>query len=91
MFAKEWADKYKGMFDGGWDRLREQTFARQKELGVIPADAELTSHDDAFPAWDDVPEKLKPLYRRQMEVYAGLLRERGLQRRSCDRRDRRAG
>ena len=69
--AKEWADKYKGQFDQGWDKLREQTFARQKELGVIPADAELTPRDEAFPAWDDVPDKLKALYARQMEVYAG--------------------
>ena len=69
--AKEWADKYKGQFDQGWDRLREETFARQKELGVIPADAELTPRDEAFPAWDDVPDKLKPFYARQMEVYAG--------------------
>ncbi len=69
--AREWADKYKGKFDQGWDLLREETFARQKELGVIPADAELTPRDEAFPAWDDVPEKLKRFYTRQMEVYAG--------------------
>ena len=69
--AQEWADKYKGQFDQGWDQLREETFARQKELGVIPPDAELTPRDDAFPAWDDVPDKLKPFYARQMEVYAG--------------------
>jgi arylsulfatase len=69
--AKEWADRYKGQFDQGWDRLREQTFAHQKQLGVIPADAELTPRVEAFPAWDDVPDKLKPFYARQMEVYAG--------------------
>ncbi len=69
--AREWADRYKGNFDQGWDSLREQTFARQKELGVIPADAELTPRDAAFPAWEDVPDKLKPFYARQMEVYAG--------------------
>ncbi len=69
--AREWADRYKGQFDQGWDRLREQTFARQKELGVIPADAELTPRDEAFPAWDDVPDNLKTFYARQMEVYAG--------------------
>ena len=69
--AKEWADKYKGKFDQGWDKLREETFARQKELGVIPADAELTPRNEAFPAWDDVPDKLKAFYARQMEVYAG--------------------
>ena len=69
--AREWADRYKGKFDQGWDVLREETFARQKELGVIPADAELTPRDAAFPAWDDVPDKLKRFYARQMEVYAG--------------------
>ena len=68
---QEWADRYKGQFDQGWDRLREETFARQKELGVIPADAELTPRDEAFPAWDDVPDNLKTFYARQMEVYAG--------------------
>ena len=70
--AASWADKYKGKFDQGWDRLREETFARQKELGVIPADAELTPRNDAFPAWDDVPDHLKAFYARQMEVYAGF-------------------
>ena len=69
----EWIEKYKGKFDDGWDKLRERTFARQKELGVIPADAELTPRPDAIPAWDDMPEELKPLLRRQMETYAGFL------------------
>ncbi len=61
---KEWADKYKGKFDQGWDKLREETFARQKKLGVIPADAKLTPRDPAFPAWDSAPggpeEALRP-------------------------------
>jgi len=70
---KEWADKYAGQFDDGWDAHRERTFARQKELGVIPADAELTRRHDEIPAWDDMPEELKPVLRRQMEVYAGFL------------------
>ena len=70
--ASSWADKYKGKFDQGWDRLREEVFARQKELGVIPSEAELTPRNDAFPAWDDVPERLKAYYARQMEVYAGF-------------------
>ena len=70
--AKAWADKYKGKFDQGWDKLREETFARQKALGVIPADAELTPRNEAFPAWDDVPPQLKAFYARQMEVYAGF-------------------
>jgi arylsulfatase A-like enzyme len=69
----EWSDKYKGAFDDGWDALRERTFARQKELGVIPADAELTARHEEIPAWDDMPEKLKPVLRRQMEIYAGFL------------------
>ena len=70
---KEWADKYAGRFDAGWDALREEVFARQKELGVIPADAELTPRHDEIPAWDAMPEELKPVLRRQMEVYAGFL------------------
>jgi arylsulfatase A-like enzyme len=69
----EWADKYKGQFDDGWDALRERIFARQKELGVIPEDAALTLRPEEIPAWDDMPEELKPVLRRQMEVYAGFL------------------
>jgi arylsulfatase len=69
----EWADKYKGEFDDGWDALRERTFARQKELGVIPADAELTPRHKEIPAWEEMPEDLKPVLRRQMEIYAGFL------------------
>jgi arylsulfatase A-like enzyme len=64
----EWADKYKGAFDDGWDAQREQTFARQKELGVIPADAELTPRHKEIPAWDEMPDELKPVLRRQMEI-----------------------
>ncbi len=70
--SQAWAEKYKGKFDQGWDKLREETFARQKALGVVPADAELTPRADAFPAWDDVPDTLKAFYARQMEVYAGF-------------------
>ncbi|MFJ5000085.1 arylsulfatase [Microbacterium sp. NPDC088619] len=69
----EWSDKYKGAFDDGWDVVREQTFARQKQLGVIPESAELTARHEQIPAWDDMPEDLKPVLRRQMEVYAGFL------------------
>ncbi|MEN3284829.1 MAG: hypothetical protein V7607_5969 [Solirubrobacteraceae bacterium] len=69
----EWSDKYKGRFDAGWDALREETFARQKELGVIPPGAELTARPDEIPAWDDMPDELKPVLARQMEVYAGFL------------------
>ena len=70
--ASEWADKYKGAFDQGWDSLRDEVFARQKALGVVPADTELTPRDEAFPAWDDVPDRLQAYYARQMEVYAGF-------------------
>jgi arylsulfatase A-like enzyme len=69
----EWSARYKGRFDQGWDALREETFARQKELGVIPQDAELTVRPAEIPAWDDMPEDLKPVLARQMEIYAGFL------------------
>jgi arylsulfatase A-like enzyme len=69
----EWSAKYKGQFDQGWDALREETFARQKQLGVIPQDAELTARPAEIPAWDDMPDELKPVLARQMEVYAGFL------------------
>jgi arylsulfatase A-like enzyme len=70
---KEWADKYKGKFDQGWDKLREETFARQKKLGVIPADCQLTARHQEIPAWDAMPEAFKPVLRREMEVYAGYM------------------
>jgi len=70
---EEWSAKYKGKFDQGWDRLREETFARQKELGVIPPEAELTGRPEEIPAWEDIPDDLKPVLSRQMEVYAGFL------------------
>ena len=70
---KEWIDKYKGKFDQGWDKLREEIFARQKELGVIPRDAELTQAAEEIPAWDQMPKELKPILARQMEIYAGFL------------------
>ena len=70
---KEWADKYKGKFDQGWDKLREETFARQKKLGVIPEGAELTKRHEEIPAWDKMPDDLKRVLARQMEVYAGFL------------------
>ena len=70
---KEWADKYKGRFDDGWDKLRERTFARQKELGVVPPNCELTARPPEVPSWDEMPEDFKPVLRREMEVYAGFL------------------
>jgi arylsulfatase A-like enzyme len=70
---KEWADKYKGKFEQGWDKLREEILARQKKLGVIPQNAELTKRPAEIPAWNDVDPKMKPVLARQMEVYAGFL------------------
>lgn len=70
---KDWADKYKGRFDQGWDALREETFARQKQLGVIPADCQLTGRHADIPAWDTITAEMKPILTRQMEVYAGFL------------------
>ena len=69
----EWSDKYKGRFDQGWDAVREETFKRQQELGVIPPEAELTERPEEIPAWDDMPDDLKPVLARQMEVYAGFM------------------
>jgi arylsulfatase A-like enzyme len=69
----EWSDKYKGQFGDGWDAQRERIFARQKELGVIPPDAELTARPQQITAWDDMPDELKPALSRQMEVYAGFM------------------
>ncbi|MFZ1320166.1 MAG: arylsulfatase [Ignavibacteria bacterium] len=70
---KEWADKYKGKFDEGWDKIREETFARQLKLGVIPPDSKLTPRPKQIPSWDEMPEDLKPVLRREMEVYAGFM------------------
>ncbi len=69
--AKEWADKYKGKFDDGWDEYRKRAFKRQKELGWIPQDAELTERNETMAGWDDIPESERPFQRRLMEVYAG--------------------
>jgi arylsulfatase len=70
---KEWVDKFKGKFDQGWDKLREDTFKRQKELGVIPANAELTPRPKEIVAWDSLSADEKKLLAHQMEVYAGFL------------------
>ena len=68
---KAWADKYKGKFDAGWDVYRERTLERQKALGIVPADTELSERPDLFPAWDSLTDAQKTLYARQMEVFAG--------------------
>jgi arylsulfatase len=70
--AKEWADRYAGQFDDGWDAYRERVFARAKERGWIPENAELTARDETLAAWDDVPEEERPFQRRLMEVAAGF-------------------
>ena len=70
--AKEWADKYKGKFDDGWDAYRERVFKRAKEKGWIPADAQLTPRHETMPSWDSIPENERPFQRRLMEVAAGF-------------------
>ena len=70
---KEWADKYKGKFDDGWDAYREIVFQKQKELGIIPQEAELSRHDPDVKPWQDCSSQEKKLYARMMEVFAGFL------------------
>jgi arylsulfatase len=70
---KEWADKYEGKFDDGWDAYREKTFARQKELGIIPANATLSRHDPDVQDWNALSADERRLYARMMEVFAGFL------------------
>lgn len=69
----EWSDKYSGKFDDGWDNYRERVFARQKERGWIPTDAELTPRADTMQGWADIPEAQRPFQRRLMEIFAGFL------------------
>jgi len=69
----DWIAKYKGRFDNGWDALREETFARQRELGVIPGDCELTARPKEIPAWSETEERLRPVLAREMEIYAAYL------------------
>jgi arylsulfatase len=69
---KEWPAKYKGRFASGWDKLREETYARQKQMGVVPADAKLTPRPKEIPAWDDMSASQKRLFERQMETFAGF-------------------
>jgi arylsulfatase len=70
---KDWIAKYKGQFDQGWDKVREETLARQKKLGVVPENAQLTKRPEQIPAWDSLSADQKRLYARMMEVYAGAL------------------
>ncbi len=69
---QEWIKKYKGQFAGGWDNLREETFMRQKQLGVIPVDAKLTPRPVEIPAWSEMNSDQKRLFERQMETFAGF-------------------
>jgi len=70
---KDWIEKYKGKFDQGWDKVREETFARQKQLGVIPQNTKLTARNEGAPEWNSLTADQKKLYAREMEVYAGAL------------------
>jgi len=70
---QDWAAKYKGQFDKGWDKVREETFARQKQLGVIPPDCKLTQRPKEIPAWEETEERLRAVLAREMEIYAGFL------------------
>lgn len=70
---KEWADKYKGVYDMGWDKLRDVTFFNQKKLGIFPDDAELSPRDPDVPEWESLSDDEKKLYTRQMEVFAGFM------------------
>ncbi|HEY7032948.1 MAG TPA: arylsulfatase, partial [Thermomicrobiales bacterium] len=70
---KEWADKYKGTFDAGWDAYRQQVFEKQKSIGIIPAKTTLSRHDPDVQDWDSLPAEERRLYARMMEVFAGYL------------------
>ncbi|MGB8149677.1 MAG: arylsulfatase [Candidatus Cybelea sp.] len=70
--AKEWADKYKGKFDDGWDAYRERVFERAKTMGWIPPETQLTPRHPTMAAWDSIPENERPFQRRLMEVFAGF-------------------
>jgi len=72
---KEWIEKYKGKFDQGWDKVREETFERQKKLGVIPPDTKLTPLAPGLPAWNTLTPEQQRVYARMMEVYAGYMEQ----------------
>ena len=69
----DWIARFKGQFDQGWDKLREETFRRQKALGIIPAGTDLTPRPKELPAWDSLTPTEKTVYARYMEVYAGMM------------------
>jgi arylsulfatase A-like enzyme len=70
---KDWIAKFKGKFDQGWDKVREETFVRQKQLGILPSDAKLTPRPDSIPAWDSFDADHRKVFARMMEVYAAAL------------------
>ena len=70
---KDWIAKFKGKFDQGWDKMREETLARQKQMGVVPADTKLTERSEGIPAWDSLNADQKKVYAHMMEVYAAAL------------------
>ena len=70
---REWIDRFRGRFDSGWDALREEIYARQLQLGVIPSGTALTSRPEQIPAWADYPERYRPVATRLMETFAGFL------------------
>jgi arylsulfatase A-like enzyme len=70
---KEWITKYNGHFDEGWDKLREETLARQKRLGLVPTNTQLTARSRGVPAWDSLNAEQRQLFSYMMEVYAGYL------------------
>ena len=72
---KEWADKYKGQFDKGWDKTRQETFERQKKLGVIPANTKLAEKPEDIKDWDTLPADHRRLFARQAEVFAGFMEQ----------------
>jgi arylsulfatase A-like enzyme len=70
---KEWIEKFKGHFDQGWDKLREETLARQKRLGIVPQNTKLTERTKGIPAWDSLNPDQKKVFAHMMEVYAAAL------------------
>ena len=70
---REWIEKYKGKFDSGWDSLRNEIYERQLKLGVIPQGTALTKRPEQIPAWDEYPERYRPVAQRLMETFAGFL------------------
>ena len=72
---KEWADKYKGQFDKGWDQVRQETTERQLQMGVIPAGTKLAEKPEDIKDWDSLPAEHRRLFARQAEVFAGFMEQ----------------